>query len=372
MVIGAFTLVQCEDIENSTVLYVQGNIECFMWWQTVTEVYIFLNIIPLLFVLSHAPFFVEDKKMSVRMFILSCLLPVPGMVIYHLQRFLKMKQVRKKQVRKLVPKLESEISSLSEHTVISEQDQAQISVTSNQEWYEKVDEFFRNMTRDDEASKRDELGQVCGSSDSDTDIGSEYSTDLIRVANKDSEGSDQLENLMNVTERTQLQDRKVKQPKIKFSNSREAIKYTLLKHYRTLTVFGFQFTWLGVHKLYRVGLVGCNTHITDPLKKLCTMSLMLLVITVANTLTKPYKARSTNTTAVLSYAANICIAVINLMKTIMITFDCKINCESYRGTVLWYLGKVEDVLLIYIPAFVVPLALLYMALKKCRGKSKEE
>ena len=63
--------------------------------------------------------------MSVRMFILSCLLPLPGMVIYYLQRFLKMKQVRKKQVRTLVPNLESEISSLSENTVISEQDQAQ-------------------------------------------------------------------------------------------------------------------------------------------------------------------------------------------------------------------------------------------------------
>ena len=95
------------------------------------------------------------------------------------------------------------------------------------------------MIRDGEASKGDELGQVCGSSDSDTDIGSEYSTDLIRVANKESEGSDQLENLMVFTERTKLQDRKVKQPKIKFSNSKEAIKYTLLKHYRTLTVFGF-------------------------------------------------------------------------------------------------------------------------------------
>ena len=216
------------------------------------------------------------------------------------------------------------------------------------------------------------LGQVCGSSDSDTDIGSEYSTDLIRVANKESEGSDQLENLMDVTERTKLKDRKVKKPKIKFNNSKEAIKYTLLKHYRTLTVFGFQFTWLGVHKLYRVGLVGCNTYITDPLKKLCTMSLVLLIITVVHFFTKPYKDNNTNRVAVLSYVANISIAFINLMKTMLVTFDCKVNCESYRGTVLWYLDKVEDVLLIYIPAFVVPLALLYMALKKCRGKSKDE
>ena len=101
------------------------------------------------------------------------------------------------------------------------------------------------------------------------------------------------------------------------------------------------------------------------------MSLVLSIITVVNVFTKPYQDRNTNRVAVLSYAANICIAFINVIKTIMVTFDCKVNCESYRGTVLWYLGKVEDVVLIYIPTAVVPLPLLYIALKKCRGKSKE-
>ena len=254
--------------------------------------------------------------------------------------------------------------------MISEQNQVQRSVTSNQEWYEKVDEFFRKMTRDDEASKRGEFGQVCGSSDSDTDIASEYSTDLIRVANEESDASNQLENLVVFTERTNLQDRKVKQPK--FSNSREAIKYTLLKHYRTLTVFGFQFTWLGVHKFYRVCLVRCNTYITYPLTKLCTMSLVLFLISVVNVFTKPYRDRNTNRVAVLSYAVNVCIAVINLMKTMLVIHDCKINCGVHKDITLWYMGKVEDVLLIYILTLVFPLVLLSMALRKCRGKSKEE
>ena len=117
--------------------------------------------------------------------------------------------------------------------------------------------------------------------------------------------SDQLENLMVVYERPKLQDRKVKQPKTKFSNS------------RAITSNHIQFTWLGVHKLYRGGLVGCNTYITDPLKKLCTMSFLLLLISLVNVFTKPYKDKKTNRVAVLSYAANVCIAVINLIKTII-------------------------------------------------------
>ena len=55
--------------------------------------------------------------------------------------------------------------------------------------------------------------------------------------------------------------------KSKFNDSREAITHTLLKHYRCLNVLGVRFTWLGVHKLYRIGLVACNAYITDPMKK---------------------------------------------------------------------------------------------------------
>lgn len=87
IITGAFTLVQCVDILGKRVLYIQGDIECYSWWQTLAEVYIVLNIIPLVFVLSIAPLFVEDNRMSVRVFILACIMPVPVVTFFFLNMF---------------------------------------------------------------------------------------------------------------------------------------------------------------------------------------------------------------------------------------------------------------------------------------------
>ena len=46
IVIGLFTLNKCIDIGNMKVLHVQGDIQCFTQWQTVTEFFIYLNIVP--------------------------------------------------------------------------------------------------------------------------------------------------------------------------------------------------------------------------------------------------------------------------------------------------------------------------------------
>ena len=159
---------------------------------------------------------------------------------------------------------------------------------------------------------------------------------------------------------------------MKFNNSREAITCTLLKHYRTLIVYGFKFTWLGIHKIYRVGLISCYTYITGPMVKLCTLSAVLIIITVMNIFIKPYKDMNTNRVAILSYMANICIAFITIMKLVMlVTFGCQINCTSHKHIVLWYLGKVENVLLIHIPSILVPTAYFYMGVQKCRRRVKK-
>ena len=172
-------MVQCVDIGNSTVLYVQRDIECHTWWQRATEGYIYLSIVPVFFVLSHAPFYVEDKTMSVRMFILDCLLPAPVMFIYCVQRYIRMRNVKKSL--QLGAEVQSDTSSLSEQTAVSEQNQIERHVASNTDWNMKVDEFFLRMTENDTSSNisRDTFGQGHISSDSDMDIGSEYSTDVI-------------------------------------------------------------------------------------------------------------------------------------------------------------------------------------------------
>ena len=85
MVIRAFTLVQCVDTGNRTAVDRQENIKCSTWWQYVTEMYIALNPFPLLFL----------SLLSVRMFILGCLFPVPVILSYNLQRFVKKRGVKK-------------------------------------------------------------------------------------------------------------------------------------------------------------------------------------------------------------------------------------------------------------------------------------
>ena len=231
--------------------------------------------------------------------------------------------------------------------------------------YLSIDNHYKNSKTGETSG--DFLEQVSIISDSDTDIGSEYSTDLVRVENKKSDNGkveDILQIEVLVDETTHI--------KSKTKGNREEITHTLLKHYRTLTIFGIRFTWLGVNKLQRVGLVACNTYITDPLTKFCAMSVLFMIIAIINTFTKSYKDSNTNRVAILSYAANICIAFINLFRTVLLLFGCRINCVTYRDIALWYLSKVETVLLTYFPAVIIPTALLHVAVQKYRGKNKEE
>ena len=350
MVIGAFTLVQCVNKGTKTILYVQGDIECYTWWQRTIEAYIMLNIIPAFLALSQMPFYVQKKEMSVRMFITGCFLPIPVLVIYHFRR-----------VRTWVRK------RLSDNvTVVSEQIEIQRAPRSDVDWNKKVDEFFLRMIKHPDCVDSDDscdasidtLGQRYNISESDTDIGSEYSTDLINVKQIVSNVSNQASVSSHGTMGSELKSEKVK-IKYKFNNSREAITYTLLKDYRPLSVCNVQFTWLGIHKIYRVGLVACSTYITDPWSRLYTMTMILLVMSVTTGFVQPYENRTTNKVAILSYVANICIAVVNVWKTALATYGCTTNCESHKDMTIFYMGMVEDVLLSYIPAVVVPVAFFF-------------
>ena len=97
----------------------------------------------------------------------------------------------------------------------------------------------------------------------------------------------------------------------------EAVLQTLLDHYKTLNACGVNFTWLGIHKFYRVALVACYTYITEPLQRLWIVTALLVFLAVLNTVVKPYKDNRANLTSILSYSANICIAIINLSKTML-------------------------------------------------------
>ena len=108
----------------------------------------------------------------------------------------------------------------------------------------------------------------------------------------------------------------------KINTFEEMILECLLKHYKCLCLLGIKFTWLGVHKIYRVILVACRTFITEPVTRLYVMTGLVAMMTALNAFIKPYKEQTANTTATLSYMANLLIAIINIGKAQLVNYGC--------------------------------------------------
>ena len=266
MVIGAFTLLKCVQVEQSKVLYVQGIIHCYQWWQIGVKIYTSICVLPVFFILSHCSFYVKDNSMPTTTFVLACVFPLPVLSYFLLAQLLGKCRHRKNEFR---------------------------------------------------------------------------------------------ENKKPITQRREREE---------YS---EVISDILLEHYRCLKLCGFRFTWLGVHKLYRVLLVICNTYITTPMTRLLIMTTILIHITVANILMKPYKGKRANQTASVSYITNLCIAIINLSKTMMSTFGCESNC-FLRATVLQYMELTENMLLNWVPWAAVIVWVLHKGMTKCCLQTKHD
>ena len=341
------------------VLHVQGDIQCFTQWQTVTEIFIYLNIIPFFFVVSHVPYYIREKEMSVQMFILICLFSVPGLIIYYLlSTYNKRKLISNAKDSDLKPMSDSKTSlQLKEMKTNGDE------LSNGTEMGSKLS-LNSNISSDTMGSKlslnsnisSDTMGLTINFSDSDTDIGIEYFTDLIQVPTIVIEHDKQ--------SLTEPQTEEIKE-------TREGITHTLLEHYKTIKLFGISFTRLGVHKIYRMILVACNTYITDSLIRLSTMTGILLCLALINSSLKPYKNKTANTTATLSYLANCIVAILNLIKAVLSKYGCQTNCSDVDD-VVWYLDKVEEVFLIYAPLAGMSLWCLHSALQKCCCKKKKE
>ena len=361
---GAFTLVKCIDLENIKRLYDQGNIQCFTHWQTAIEIFIWANIFPSFFVFSHVPYYVEMKQMSVQMFILVCLLPIPGLMIFHLT-----KAWNKFRMRYYV-QIHSDIEL---NTIVNSKKHLEL-----EEW--EVSQEI-SLTVSGVGSKLSLDSIVCTDtlelsyiiSDSDTDIANEYSTDLKTHSKTNSKQLPlaEEEDITTDTDRSSKHSSELDSKDQNDVDSKEAITETLLKHYKTMKFFGISFNWLAIHKIYRMILVACNTYISNSIMKLCTMSSFLLGIMLLHSLLKPYKKRPANVTAGISYVANCAIAMINLMKAALSEYGCQINCSN-KSKLLGYLDTAEQILLVYVPIASVCLWLLNTVLQKCLQKSKKE
>ena len=338
LVMGAFTLVRCVDIKNVKVLHIEGDVQCYNWWQYLVMCYIIFFIIPVFLALSHFPHYIKDKYMSVKSFILSCLFPTPVMMYYVI-----------KELRRKINLL-YRVKFLTENIPIEmlESEKKSLDTQVNLDAYVGL--------------KGLEIPFIDENSD-----GEKHSDSTSDESSTTSSSSDRKENEVRISVDLPIVHVKT----MSYSKSEIEILTALLEHYRELNLFGVRFTWLCIHKLYRVALVACNTFITEPISRLCLMTLVLIIVTVGNTFIKPYNDSKANITASLSYAANLCLAMLNLFKTGLVTFDCKSNC-SFQATILWYFDLIENVLLSYIPCVVIASWFLCTIVQKYGLKNKKD
>ena len=327
---------------------------------TAIEIFIWANIFPSFFVFSHVPYYVEVNQMSVQMFILVCLLPVPGLMIFHLTN-----AWNKCRMRYYV----QTHSDIELNTIVNGKTHLELEEREvSQEISSTVSEVGSKLSLDNiVCSDTVELSYII--SDSDTDIANEYSTDLMAHFKTDSKQLP-LAKEEDITTDSDTSSKHSSELDSKDQNdvdSKEAITETLLKHYKTMKLFGISFNWLAIHKMYRMILVACNTYISDSVVKLCTMTSFLLGIMLLHYLLKPYRKRPANVTAAFSYVGNCGIAIINLVKAVWSDYGCQINC-SKKSKVLEYLEIVEQILLVYVPIASICLWLLSTLLTKCVKK----
>ena len=361
IVAGAFTLVKCVEIYSLYVLYIKADIECYTWWQIAIKLYIFLSIIPAFFVLSHTPYYIQDRKMPVQTFILACVCPLPVLIAYHIIKLFERRKKKKAEATgaDMAAFLEllslrqdsaqirsSSVSSSGKETIVSEQNQIRVS-HKTRETLSTIDFFFHLSSQDNEIKNAESPDRSVSSEEHSSTNDEEIQDDTAIVVIE-----------KHMIEKSQ-----------RHTESEEEILNTLLKHYKCLDIFGVRFTWLGIHKLYRVVLVICNTYITDPFTRLCLMTSVLLPLSIVNVFVKPYKETKTNVTATLSYAATLIVAFLNFGKTFLVKFGCDTNCSGVT-IVLRSFEHCERALLVYVPIVALTVWVVYIVIQKCCCKEK--
>ena len=367
-------LVQCVDIRDKAMLFVQADIQCYTWWQIGIIIYVCTCIIPMFFVIAHAPYYVQEGKMSSRTFILSCLFPLPVLVVHYVGRYRnKNTNINRKNVtRGSLVNIENESLDMSEILLVDKTEtqekldfKMQGSIEINQlQVVERVTSFNEGDVK------------MLENSVLETETEQELSIVDDVLENSSQETSDEHESDIVWIKQSDTATRSIVKNEIEGSikseegTCQEEIVESLLKDYISLSVFGIRFTWLGIHKIYRVVLVGCRTFITEPVTRLYVMTTLVIIITALKGLIKPYKEQRANTTSTLSYIATLLIAIINIGKAHLVNFGCETSCK-YRDTVVRYMGTVEDVLLLYLPLVAMGLWVIQTGFQKCLKKCKK-
>ena len=379
LLIGTFTLVQCVDIRSVSVLFIQADVECYTWWQICILIYICICVVPLFLVLAYLPFCIQTKKVSVKMFILACIFPLPVIIRCQFIRFYN---------RNASNTAQAENIPLS-HVGI---DDKSVTETDYEVHLPEVLDVSRIPARLKDTDNAFETGPFI---EKKTMVTGHIAESHINASPKiqveideadkagnivefpEQSGALHSEDISVISEGKNIEQRQeinlgeamaeVNQNEV--NSCEEVIVETLQKHYKCLNLFGFRFTWLGVHMLYRLALVACRTFITEPVKRLYPMGTLVLAMTAANAIVKPYRDKRANITATLSYIANLSIAALNLVKANYVTFGCDTSCD-FRKTLVQYMDTVENALLLYVPFAAIGLWVIYMGIQKLLEKKR--
>ena len=82
-------LMHCVPIGQDLRLFVEGNIQCWQWWQYLFIVFIVMFVIPLVLVLFWGSLMLSKDKVSAKEFLISCAFPLPFLFIWLFRYFKK-------------------------------------------------------------------------------------------------------------------------------------------------------------------------------------------------------------------------------------------------------------------------------------------
>ena len=78
----SLTLMHCVPVELEWRLFIDGNIQCWQWWQYLQIVFILAFVIPLILVLFWGSLMLSKDKVSAKEFLTSCAFPLPFLFIW--------------------------------------------------------------------------------------------------------------------------------------------------------------------------------------------------------------------------------------------------------------------------------------------------
>ena len=78
---SVFSLVYCVPFEHTSVLFIDGNLECYTYWQIIIIIYISISILPFCMYITFATNYLKNGKLPLSAYFIGCFMPLPVLLI---------------------------------------------------------------------------------------------------------------------------------------------------------------------------------------------------------------------------------------------------------------------------------------------------